>query len=41
MPSTLKSQHWAAVFCTAAVVLTSAAFADDEPGSWEDQYCLP
>ena len=32
MPSTLKSHYWAAVFCTAAVALTSAAFADDAFG---------
>lgn len=32
MPSTLKSQYWAAVFCAAAVALTSAAFADDTFG---------
>jgi glyoxylase-like metal-dependent hydrolase (beta-lactamase superfamily II) len=32
MSSTLKSQYWAAVFCTAAVALTSAAFADDAFG---------
>ena len=32
IPSTLKSQYWAAVFCTAAVALTSAAFADDAFG---------
>jgi glyoxylase-like metal-dependent hydrolase (beta-lactamase superfamily II) len=32
MSSTLKSHYWAAVFCTAAVALTSAAFADDAFG---------
>src|SRR5450631_1988845 len=32
MPSTLKSHYWVAVFCTAAVALTSAAFADDAFG---------
>jgi len=29
MPSTLKTHYWSAVFCTAAVALTSAAFAAD------------
>jgi glyoxylase-like metal-dependent hydrolase (beta-lactamase superfamily II) len=32
MSSTLKSRYWAAVFCTAAVALTSAALADDAFG---------
>lgn len=32
MPSTLRRRYWAAVFCTAAVSLTSSAFADDAFG---------